>query len=111
MKNLKNLLIISIISIVFASCSVTMPFAVTNNEIGGKRGMSTNVCILSPPMKAGSGPSGVSRMGSSGMCLNSNYGLQEAIKRGRLEEAIGSVDIKTTNYVFFTRYQMIVTGK
>lgn len=108
---LKQLLIVSLGIILFSSCAVTVPFAVTNNTVGKKTGVSTTLCFFT-----GMGAGGTRIMAHTGNLMyqgimsNSNFGIVEAAKKGKIDK-IGSVDLKTTAYVFFVKREFIVTGE
>lgn len=84
-----------------SSCSLTRPYAVTNNYIGNKQGVSKTTILFGLS-------SGVQL--STGIVSNKNFGVIEAAKNGGIEK-IGSVDVKTTNYVVFQKVEVIVTGE
>jgi hypothetical protein len=42
--------------------------------------------------------------------LNKNYGVNEAVKKGKIT-SLATVDIKITNYVIFTKAEILVTGE
>ena len=99
MKNLKSLTIVAVVALL-SSCSLTMPYAVTNNAIGDKKGKSESIIL---------GVAGAGNLGS-GIVFNKNYGVLEAVKKGGLT-TVATVDIKVTNYYFFQKAQIIVTGE
>jgi hypothetical protein len=101
----RNLLIvITFVAMLAASCSVTHPYLVTNNSIGTKKGKSSTTVIL------GLGSRTPIKYSSTGIRFNKNYGIIEAAKKGKITR-IGSVDLQYTNYVFFGKYTLIVTGE
>ncbi len=108
---LKQIFIISLGVILFSSCAVTVPFAVTNNTVGKKTGVSSTLCFFT-----GMGAGGTRVLPHSGALLyhgimsNSNFGIVEAAKKGKIDK-IGSVDLKTTSYLFFIKREFIVTGE
>lgn len=107
---LRNLFIASASTLLFASCAVTSPFKITNNEIGTKIGKSTTICLFSGGgsgrIVAYNGAAGL----YNGIMLNKNFGIVEAAKNGKITK-IGAVDIKTTSYVFFVKREFIVAGE
>ncbi len=96
-KILGGILVVALVS----SCSLTRPYAVTNNYIGNKQGVSKTTILF--------GQSAGDQL-STGIVSNKNFGVIEAAKNGGIEK-IGSVDVKTTNYVVFQRVEVIVTGE
>lgn len=101
---MKKTIIGSVLAIALTSCSVTMPYAVTNNPVGGKKGVSkTTVIFGSSGAWGGSIQQGL-------ITTNKKFGVIEAAKKGGIER-IGSVDVKSTNFVFFTKVEVIVTGE
>lgn len=107
MKSIKLLSIVS--ALLFAvSCTTTHPVMVKNNKIE-KTGTAKNSCMFTVDNY---GP-GVNwgQIISSGICFNNNkYGLVEACEDGDIKK-IATVDLKTTKYVIFTKYELIVTGE
>jgi len=77
---------------VMTSCSITMPVAVSNAEIGSKKGVSTTTVI-------------------GAIYLNKNFGIKEAAKNGKITGAIATIDKKVTNYVIVQKIELIVTSK
>jgi hypothetical protein len=57
------------------ACSVTLPVAVSDAPIGNKRGVSTSTVIL-------------------GLHLNSDFGIKDAAKNGKISGAVATVDKK-----------------
>ena len=43
--------------------------------------------------------------------LNKDFGLKQAAKNGKITSAIATIDMKTTNYFFFSKRELIVTAK
>ncbi len=89
---IKNILSIAIATAVLSSCAMTVPFRVTNNEVGTKIGKSTSIVIA-----------GV-------IVLNKKFGIIDAAKQGKISK-IGVVDLRTDNYIIFTKQQFIVSGE
>lgn len=85
-----------------ASCSVTRPYAVTNNTIGSKQGVSkTNILF---------GASTGNTLAAGLIVTNKNFGVIEAAKNGKLN-TVATVDVKTTNFLFFQKVEVMVTGE
>jgi len=93
MKKINKLILAGIVTVIMTSCTVTMPVAVSNAEIGDKRGVSESAVLF-----------GV-------VYLNGNYGLKEAAVNGGISSAIATVDEETKNMVFFVKKKLIVTAK
>jgi len=100
MKNIKILLLVGTAFFV-TSCTVTRPFAVTNNEIGDAVGTSKTTLIF--------GTSAGPNLEQALYSTNKNFGLIEAAKNGNIDK-IATVDVKTSNYGFITQVKIIVTG-
>lgn len=75
-----------------ASCSTTLPMAVSEAPIGAKTGISKTISI------------------GYGLDLNGNYGVKEAAKNAGITGPIATADEKTTNYILFKKKELIVTG-
>lgn len=95
---MKKILASLTVGLVLASCAVTSPLLVTNNDLGSKEGRSETVCLF--------GWGGV----SSGIVLNKDYSVAEAARKGDINN-IGSVDIKVQNFYIFQKHTLIVTGE
>ena len=91
-----------------ASCTSISPITATENPIGDKVGKSKTSCLfpLGPLYNAGEGFNVV----SSGICFNGKYGVLEAAKKGGINK-IATVDLKQSNFLFFSTYELIVTGE
>ncbi len=89
---IKNILSVAIATAVLSSCAMTVPFKVTNNEVGTKIGKSTTIVIA-----------GV-------IFLNKKFGIIDAAKQGKISK-IGVVDLRTDNFLIFTKQQFIVSGE
>ena len=93
-KKITNILASLVVVTFLASCSVTLPYAVTDHPIGTQKGVSkTNVLFGS-------------------IYLNKNFGIVEAAKKGKIKGPISTVDYKITYYlgpIFYTR-ELLVTG-
>jgi hypothetical protein len=81
-----------------------MPYAVTNNTVGEKKGVSTTNLIFGQTGAWGG------NIQAGLFSTNKNFGVIEAAKKGKIDK-IGSVDVKTTNYIFFKKVEVIVTGE
>jgi hypothetical protein len=80
-----------------------VPYAVTNNTIGEKRGVSKTTVIFG-------GANGMGGNLHTGLSINKNFGVIEAARKGKID-VIGSVDVKTTNFFIFQKVEVIVTGE
>lgn len=100
MRNIKTILLGTIVML-FASCTVTRPFAVTNNVLGNAVGTSKTILIFG----MSSGPTLQSGLYST----NKNFGVIEAAKNGDVDK-IAAVDVQTSNFLLFTTVRIIVTG-
>lgn len=92
MKNITKILFTGLGAIYLSSCSVIQPVAVSNNPIGSKTGTSKTIVLFGT------------------VFTNSNYGIADACKQGKITGKTSVVDEKTTNMVFFVKKEMIVTG-
>jgi len=106
---MKKALKIGFLSLVFggflASCTTTHPVLVTNNAIGDKVGKSSTSCLF--------GAAAVSfdpNLVAAGICFNGKYGLIDAAKDGNIDR-VATVDLKQTNYILFTKFELFVTGE
>jgi hypothetical protein len=94
-----------------SSCAVTVPYTVTNNNIGKKTGVSSTIALGS-----GLGPLAVHYMPKApglmyqGLVLNPSFGIVDAARNGKISK-IGSVDLKISNYVLWTKLEWVVTGE
>lgn len=93
MKKINKILFAGLVATMMSSCSVTVPVAVSNAEIGSLRGTSKSTVIL-----------GV-------IYMNKQYGIKEAARNGGITSAIATVDEKTKNMIFFSKKTLIVTAK
>lgn len=90
---MKKLLIVAVSSLMFASCSLTLPVTATSNEVGSKVGISKTTNI--GPFFFGGG----------------DASIRTAAKRGNLTK-ISTVDFKqTTSWFFIHKFETIVTGE
>ena len=94
MKNIKTIIGAFSLVLALASCSITVPYAVTDHPVGDKKGVSKTTVLF------------------GAIQLNSDYGVAEAAKKGKIKGPISTVDIKTTRYlgpIFYTK-ELLVTG-
>jgi len=94
MKNTKYILVagISLMSVLLTSCSITLPSAVSDAKVGTKVGKSSTLVI-------------------GAYYVNSNYGVTDAVKNGKITGGVASIDTKVTNYIFVQKREIIVTGE
>ncbi len=92
MKKIKQFLFLSCIALTAASCSTTFTVAVSDAEIGEKRGVSSTNVILGIP-------------------LNKQFSVADAAKNGNITGPIATVDMKVTSFVIFQKRELIVTAK
>lgn len=105
---LKHLTFLLGIALVVSSCTTTEPLTATNNEIGDKTGSVANTCIFGTTQV---GAPGGGRVTSAGVCLNNDeYFISEAASRANIKE-IGAVDLRTTNFLLWTKFELVVHGK
>ncbi|MFN8438227.1 MAG: TRL domain-containing protein [Cytophagales bacterium] len=111
MKKIKFTIAAILASVALASCSVTLPLEVTNNPIGTKVGKISTPTIFSWMAGTGLGVSGYyNRFSSKGWRFNKDYCLYNAAKSAGITK-VATVDLKTTNYILFRKYELIVTGE
>ena len=103
MKIFKTILPFALLAVILSSCASTMPYAVTNNAIGSKKGVSKTGMIWSASTLALGNLSG-------GIVFNSDFGVIDAVKKGNIT-TVATVDVKTTNFFVFTKREIIVTGE
>lgn len=101
---MKKIIFGSVLAIALTSCAVSAPYAVTNNTVGTKRGVSKTTLIF------GTAGSYGGNIQSGLFSTNKNFGVIEAAKKGKIE-TIGSVDVKSTNFYLFQKVEVIVTGE
>lgn len=92
MKKIIKIISVSIVGLTIASCSVTRPVTTSNNAIGSKVGVSETMIVL-------------------GIQLNGKYGITEAVQKGKIKGGVSTVDVKFSNFVFFQKKEMFVTGE
>jgi hypothetical protein len=100
MKNLKTLILGASV-LFFASCTITRPYAVTNNAIGDAVGTSKTTLIF--------GSSAGTQLQQALFSTNKNFGVIEAAKNGNVDK-IATVDVQTSNFGLFSTVRIIVTG-
>ena len=90
----KTLSIVSIIAVAasLTSCSVTSPLSVSSASIGSKVGSSKTTVLF------------------HAWQLNKNFGIAEAAHQGKITGGVATADLKTTNYLFFVKKEIIVHG-
>jgi hypothetical protein len=98
---MKKFLTIIAASGLLASCSLTVPVTATNNRIGSKVGVASATCLFSTP---GTGSL------STGLVLGGPYTIAQAAKNGGITK-IATVDVKSQNFLLFTKNSLIVTGE
>lgn len=98
MKKFKILFASIVLTGFLASCSLSVPYAITKNAVGSKVGESSSIVF-------GSGAEGL------GIFLNGNYGIAEAAKNGGITGGVSTVDLRVDNYILFTKVTLIVTGE
>jgi len=100
MKNVKTLLFAGAL-LFLASCTVTRPYAVTNNEMGDAVGVSSTTLIF--------GASSGVQLEQALFSTNKNFGVIEAAKKGNVDK-VASVDVQTSTFWIITKVKVIVTG-
>lgn len=93
MKKIYTLVSVIAAAAILTSCSVTVPVTASAAPIGGKVGTSETTVLF------------------GSWFLNKDYGVAEAAKNGKIKGGVATVDLKVTNFVFFTKRQLIVTGE
>jgi len=90
----KTLSFVSIIAAaaIVTSCSVTVPLAVSAAPIGNKVGTSKTTVLF------------------GAWQLNKEFGIAEAAHNGNIKGGVATADLKVTNFVFFTKKEIIVQG-
>lgn len=78
---------------ILTSCSVTSPVTASAAPIGNKVGTSKTLVLFGT------------------LHLNPDYGVAEAARNGKIKGGVATVDVKTTNYLFFWTKELIVTGE
>lgn len=93
MKKIYQFASVIAVAAILSSCSVTTPVTASAAPIGNKVGTSNTVVLFGT------------------LHLNKNYGVAEAARNGKLKGGVATVDVKTTNYLFFIKKELIVTGE
>lgn len=90
---MKKTAILGIVAVaaMISSCSVTMPLSVSAAPIGSKKGSSSTVVFC-------------------GIQFNKAFGISDAAKNGKITAGVATVDLKTTNYIFWVKKEIQVTG-
>jgi len=101
MKNMKYTILGLFAMATMASCSTIVPVAATNNPIGSKKGRSSTTILFGTANRANLG---------AGIVLNKNYGVIEAVKKGKITN-LATVDLKVTSYGIFVKAEILVTGE
>ena len=96
-----KLLAIAVIAVVLTSCSTIIPVTATNNPIGASVGKSKTTLVFGAASRNNL---------ENGLSTNKNYGVIEAAQNGNID-LIATVDLKITNFVFFQKVELIVTGE
>lgn len=93
MKKIKLFIATAVVATIFSSCAVTVPYAVSNAQIGSKRGVSSSFCL-------------------GAIQVNPNLSVADAAKNGSIKGGVATVDIKTTTFIPYLLYvkEIVVTG-
>jgi len=106
---LRNYIPLLAIGALLSSCSITMPVTAPDNANAGKVGTATNNCVSYA--QVGRLFNGDLIPISGGWCFNDKkYGIAEAARDGGINK-VATVDLKVTSYIFFYKYELIVTGE
>lgn len=104
MKKIYSISLFVLVAAMITSCSMTTPYAVTNNPIGSKTGEVTNKCMFIPEGLA-------NNVTAAGLCFNNKgYSVYEAAKKAGISK-IGAVDLKVSRKIFYREYTLIVSGE
>ena len=74
---------------IFSSCSVTAPLAITDNPVGTRKGIASSTTFF------GLG--------------NVDVGIEKAAKNGKITK-VATVDYKVSSFLFIIKFETIVTG-
>lgn len=108
---LKLVLIAGVCAAFLSSCAVTLPYQVTNNDLGTKKGVSSTVTLFSGlGVRAKHYSPAIENRIYLGLTLNKDFGIINAAQNGKISK-IGAVDLKITNYVLFTKLEWVVSGQ
>ena len=92
-KILRNVLVAMTGLLVLASCMVTTPRAASDAPIGSKKGTSATIVV------------------AGAIFLNKNYGLEEAIKNGKMTRGIAIIDEKVSDFILFQKRELFIYGE
>lgn len=92
MKNTFKYVSIIAVAAILTSCSITAPLCVSDAPVGSKKGSSATIVLF------------------KAWQLNKNFGIAEAAKKGKITGAVAYADMKTTNYIFFIKKEIIING-
>ena len=93
MKNLKSLLVLSLLAVSLSACSIIFPVGATSNAVGSKVGRAKATVFL-----------GV-------LAFNQDASIMAAAKNGGISK-ISTVDMKMTSLLhIIDTYETIVTGE
>jgi len=90
MKKINGLFAGFLVTLALSSCTITQPYAVTEHPIGKNEGVSKTNVIL------------------GAIQLNSDFGIADAAKNGKIKGPIATVDLKVSNYILFSTKELIV---
>jgi hypothetical protein len=91
-NNLIKCLSVCVMTIMFVSCSITLPVTATSNSVGSKVGKSSATVVL-------------------GFAFNEDASIRTAAKQGGISK-ISTVDIKVKNILgLVVTYETIITGE
>ncbi|MGM0477727.1 MAG: TRL domain-containing protein [Bacteroidota bacterium] len=113
MKEVNKFILGAIVAVGISSCSTIYPVDVTNNAVDAKKGTSETTIIFGTagPVVTPSGTADISNVDyGHGLVLNKNYGVVEAAENGNINK-VGAVDLKVTNYILWTKAEIIVSGE
>ena len=80
-----------ILTAAMSACSVSVPFAVTDNSVGSKVGIARHKAFLN-------------------ICIDCNASISKAAENGGITK-IATVDYKVRYGIFTVTYETIVTGE
>ena len=93
-----------------SSCSTTTPLTATNNPVGDKTGVSKNTCLFASERYPLSFQT-EGQITSNGLCFNtSDYSIKEAADKAGIDK-VGAVDLRKTNYIIWTEFELVVSGE
>ena len=92
MKKVKAIIILGLVSMFLAGCSLTIPVAATSNAVGSKVGTATGTCFFGQ------------------LCFDADASVRAAAANGGITK-VSTVDLKISNKLFIlVSYECIVTG-